>query len=91
MNTPGSVIYGWGALIAAAGVAFYYARKDIEARRRTQPVNWNATGLTWEDKVKQQEAEAKAGQADVNKVRPIGGSTESLHNKGRAEGPPDGP
>ncbi|KAJ1963978.1 hypothetical protein H4R35_007189 [Dimargaris xerosporica] len=68
MNRPSSVAYGWGALIVAAGVAFYYARKDIDARRRSMPVDWNATDETLEDKIKRKEAELNAKAQEVGKT-----------------------
>ncbi|WVN88261.1 uncharacterized protein L203_103462 [Cryptococcus depauperatus CBS 7841] len=34
MNTAGSVVYSWGVLVVAAGVSFYYAKKQIDGRRR---------------------------------------------------------
>ncbi|EPT00580.1 hypothetical protein FOMPIDRAFT_1162940 [Fomitopsis schrenkii] len=36
MNTPQSQLLGWGSLIAAAGVSYYYARQSINERRKTQ-------------------------------------------------------
>ncbi|KNE69841.1 hypothetical protein AMAG_20058 [Allomyces macrogynus ATCC 38327] len=76
MNTPGSVAYGWGVLIVAAGVAYHFAKKDIDAKRREQA----ALGIrpehamTWEERVKmeemkqrqlqQQQQQAASGAAD---------------------------
>ncbi|KAG0140586.1 hypothetical protein CROQUDRAFT_674552 [Cronartium quercuum f. sp. fusiforme G11] len=34
MNTPGSMALGWGLLIVAGGGGLYYAKKDINQRRR---------------------------------------------------------
>jgi len=36
MNTPKTMMLGWGSLIAAAGVSYYFARKEIDARRKMQ-------------------------------------------------------
>ncbi|KAG8955110.1 hypothetical protein FRC04_009567 [Tulasnella sp. 424] len=36
MNTPQSMMIGWASLIAAAGVSYYYARQEIDARRKLQ-------------------------------------------------------
>ncbi|RIA93679.1 hypothetical protein C1645_761853 [Glomus cerebriforme] len=57
MNTPGSMILGWVALIVAGGGAFYYAKKDIDARRRAQEIAKTrpAEKLEWWQKVEQDE------------------------------------
>ncbi|EGG09101.1 uncharacterized protein MELLADRAFT_104391 [Melampsora larici-populina 98AG31] len=36
MNTPGSMALGWGLLIVAGGGGLYFAKKDINQRRREQ-------------------------------------------------------
>jgi Domain of unknown function (DUF4748) len=36
MNSARSVWAGWGTLMAAGAVAYYYAKKDINAHRREQ-------------------------------------------------------
>ncbi|GAA95465.1 uncharacterized protein L969DRAFT_85142 [Mixia osmundae IAM 14324] len=36
MNTPQSMMLGWGSLCVAAGVAYYWAKGDINERRREQ-------------------------------------------------------
>ncbi|KLO14395.1 hypothetical protein SCHPADRAFT_316233 [Schizopora paradoxa] len=36
MNNPKSMLLGWGSLVAAAGVGYYFARQDINERRRQQ-------------------------------------------------------
>lgn len=33
MNTPYSMALGWGTLLLAGGVSYYYAKKDINDRR----------------------------------------------------------
>lgn len=33
MNTPNSMALGWGSLLFAGGIAYYYAKKDINDRR----------------------------------------------------------
>ncbi|RSH87352.1 hypothetical protein EHS25_003261 [Saitozyma podzolica] len=64
MNTAGSVAYGWGALIVAAGVSFYYAKKEIDARRRDQQLRGArpTEKLSWQEKVAKYEQPATAGQ-----------------------------
>ncbi|KAI9175938.1 hypothetical protein H9P43_006302 [Blastocladiella emersonii ATCC 22665] len=57
MNTPGSVAYGWGALIIAGAVAYNMAKKDIDAQRREQaqlgvrPIE----ELSWQDRIRRDE------------------------------------
>ncbi|KZT60951.1 hypothetical protein CALCODRAFT_480340 [Calocera cornea HHB12733] len=34
MNTPQSMMIGWAALLIAGGGAFYYAKTEIDARRK---------------------------------------------------------
>ncbi|KNE71126.1 hypothetical protein AMAG_15795 [Allomyces macrogynus ATCC 38327] len=64
MNTPSSVAYGWGVLIVAAGVAYHFAKKDIDAKRREQA----ALGIrpehamTWEERVKMEEMKQRQQQ-----------------------------
>lgn len=36
MNTPGSMALGWGLLLVAGGGGLYFAKKDINQRRREQ-------------------------------------------------------
>lgn len=66
MNTLGSVAYGWGALCLAAGVGFYFAKKEIDQRRRDQQHRGERPTeiLSWQERVARQEALAKgaAGQ-----------------------------
>ncbi|WVR07030.1 hypothetical protein IAU60_004069 [Kwoniella sp. DSM 27419] len=75
MNTAGSVAYGWGVLIVAAGVSFYYAKKEIDVRRKDATFRGqrNMEKLTWEERINQttgdkafkpaQEAAPKPGQS----------------------------
>jgi len=55
MNTPKSMALGWGGLIAAAGVGYYYARKDINERRRKQAALGTrpTEKLDWQARVEQ--------------------------------------
>ncbi|WRT66344.1 uncharacterized protein IL334_003299 [Kwoniella shivajii] len=57
MNTAGSVAYGWGALIVAAGVSYYYAKKDIDAKRKDATARGNRPleKLTWEEKINREQ------------------------------------
>jgi len=36
MNTPQSMAIGWGALLIAGAGSFYFAKKEIDERRRQQ-------------------------------------------------------
>ncbi|KAI0074469.1 hypothetical protein K474DRAFT_1665387 [Panus rudis PR-1116 ss-1] len=36
MNNPKSTLLGWGSLILAAGVSYYWAKQGINERRREQ-------------------------------------------------------
>lgn len=36
MNNPRSVAVGWVSLLVAGGISFYYAKKEIDQRRRSQ-------------------------------------------------------
>ncbi|WWC89377.1 uncharacterized protein L201_004300 [Kwoniella dendrophila CBS 6074] len=68
MNTAGSVAYGWGALIVAAGVSFYYAKKEIDARRKDATLRGNRPleKLTWEEKIAQQ---TTLGDKNLNPIQ----------------------
>ncbi|KDQ06906.1 hypothetical protein BOTBODRAFT_233115 [Botryobasidium botryosum FD-172 SS1] len=39
MNTPQSMMIGWGSLLFAGGISYYYAKKEIDARRRAQQLS----------------------------------------------------
>ncbi|KAK8864386.1 hypothetical protein IAR55_001634 [Kwoniella newhampshirensis] len=64
MNTAGSVAYGWGALIVAAGVSFYYAKIEIDGRRKEAQLKGTRSmeKLDWEQRI------AKAQQEAATKV-----------------------
>ncbi|WWC70258.1 uncharacterized protein I206_104208 [Kwoniella pini CBS 10737] len=68
MNTAGSVAYGWGVLIVAAGVSFYYAKKEIDARRKDATLRGNRPleKLSWEEKIAQQ---ASLGDKNLKPVQ----------------------
>ncbi|KAI0729806.1 hypothetical protein C8Q72DRAFT_288780 [Fomitopsis betulina] len=57
MNTPRSQLLGWGSLIAAAGVSYYYARQGINERRKTQEVAGARPSekLDWRARIAQQQ------------------------------------
>ncbi|GBC04605.1 hypothetical protein RclHR1_05770013 [Rhizophagus clarus] len=79
MNTPGSMILGWAALIVAGGGAFYYAKKDIDARRRAQEIAKTRPieKLEWWQKVEREE------DSKSNAINTSESSTSSLPNTGQ--------
>ncbi|KAI0792438.1 hypothetical protein C8Q75DRAFT_731664 [Abortiporus biennis] len=85
MNTVKSTVLGWGSLIAAAGFSFYFAKKNIDERRRQQ----YATGtrptekLDWRAKVEKEEAALKATTTTATTVP----STSSTSNNNVAVTP----
>ncbi|KAG5518558.1 hypothetical protein PMAC_002954 [Pneumocystis sp. 'macacae'] len=54
MNKPWSMALGWASLIATAGIGYYFAKKDINARRREKMARGNIIQdkLDWKEKVK---------------------------------------
>ncbi|RGB32693.1 hypothetical protein C1646_706153 [Rhizophagus diaphanus] len=81
MNTPGSMILGWVALIVAGGGAFYYAKKDIDARRRAQEIAKTrpTEKLEWWQKVEQDEK----SKSNVTNATSESSTTSSLPNTGQ--------
>ncbi|KAI0631171.1 hypothetical protein C8Q77DRAFT_1131784 [Trametes polyzona] len=59
MNTPKTMLLGWGSLIAAAGVSYYYARKSINQRRAAQEALGQRPSekLDWRSRIEQEEKE----------------------------------
>ncbi|KZT23737.1 hypothetical protein NEOLEDRAFT_1179949 [Neolentinus lepideus HHB14362 ss-1] len=62
MNSPQSMAVGWGSLVLAAGVSFYYAKKNIDERRREQAAEGArpTEKLDWQQRIALQEQEQKA-------------------------------
>ncbi|WWD17317.1 hypothetical protein CI109_101757 [Kwoniella shandongensis] len=83
MNTAGSVAYGWGALIVAAGISFYYAKQEIDARRKDAQIKGTRSleKLDWEQRIAraQQEAATKVDKSNTPSIptsfKPSGGGT----------------
>ncbi|WVQ72402.1 hypothetical protein IAR50_001954 [Cryptococcus sp. DSM 104548] len=78
MNTAGSVAYGWGVLVVAAGVSFYWAKKEIDGRRRDAQLKGTRSleKLTWEERIAKDEA-GKSKVVDALKGtndKPAGGA-----------------
>ncbi|WVQ82347.1 hypothetical protein IAT38_004475 [Cryptococcus sp. DSM 104549] len=65
MNTIGSVAYGWGALIVAAGVSYVWAKKEIDGRRKDAQLKGTRSleKLTWEERIAREQAAAKPGSS----------------------------
>ncbi|KAJ1968768.1 hypothetical protein IWQ62_001038 [Dispira parvispora] len=47
--------------------AFYYARRDIDARRRAMPVDWNDVNVDWEEQVRREEKAMKDSKKPASK------------------------
>ncbi|KAI0760330.1 hypothetical protein C8Q74DRAFT_1295529 [Fomes fomentarius] len=62
MNTPQTMLLGWGSLIVAAGVSFYYAKQTIIERRALQEARGQRPSekLDWRSRIERQE-QAAAG------------------------------
>ncbi|KLT43027.1 hypothetical protein CC85DRAFT_327725 [Cutaneotrichosporon oleaginosum] len=72
MNTPRSVAYGWGALIVATGIGYWYA-KGVNERRwndqrarglRANPTDWKEKVAAEEAAAANPDAPAEAGEAE---------------------------
>ncbi|KAI0064376.1 hypothetical protein BV25DRAFT_1823363 [Artomyces pyxidatus] len=59
MNTVKSMVVGWVSLISVAGVSFYYAKKNINERRKHQELLGArpSAKLDWKERVAQEEAQ----------------------------------
>ncbi|PAV16291.1 hypothetical protein PNOK_0791100 [Pyrrhoderma noxium] len=52
MNDPRSMMIGWGALLFAAGSGYYFARKDLNERKREQmKQGLRGPPMDWREKV----------------------------------------
>ncbi|RXK38294.1 hypothetical protein M231_04467 [Tremella mesenterica] len=68
MNTVKSVIYGWGVLIVAGAGAYYYAKKDIDARRQDQKYRGARPmdKLSWQERIEQSPSEPILSRAGTS-------------------------
>ncbi|KAI0828593.1 hypothetical protein BC628DRAFT_1363410 [Trametes gibbosa] len=66
MNTPQTMLLGWGSLIVAAGASYYYARKSINERRVIQEARGQRPSekLDWRSRIEQDEKQ-KVGLASA--------------------------
>ncbi|OBZ67331.1 hypothetical protein A0H81_12704 [Grifola frondosa] len=67
---------GWGTLIVAAGVSYYYARKDINERRQLQEAAGSrpADKLDWRSKI-ERENKPKPNANQSPSLAPIPGAS----------------
>ncbi|KAH9810825.1 hypothetical protein DFH28DRAFT_901847 [Melampsora americana] len=65
MNTPGSMALGWGLLIVAGGGGLYFAKKDINQRRREQArIGMRSDDkLEWHQRLDEKTPASKPGEA----------------------------
>ncbi|KAM5531600.1 hypothetical protein V8D89_014715 [Ganoderma adspersum] len=65
MNTPQTMMLGWGSLVVAAGVSFYFAKKTIIERRQMQEVAGQRPSekLDWRARIDQQEKKTSSAQS----------------------------
>ncbi|OSX61017.1 hypothetical protein POSPLADRAFT_1057960 [Postia placenta MAD-698-R-SB12] len=61
MNTPQTMALGWGSLIVAAGVSYYFARQNINERRKLQEDAGQRPSekLDWRARIAQEEKQAE--------------------------------
>ncbi|RPD75612.1 hypothetical protein L226DRAFT_560122 [Lentinus tigrinus ALCF2SS1-7] len=77
---------GWGSLVVAAGVSFYYAKKTINERRAVQESMGQRPSekLDWRSRIEQQEKQTAAAQSSTSAPfpRPVAaGPAECLHSR----------
>ncbi|KAI0716667.1 hypothetical protein C8Q76DRAFT_725144 [Earliella scabrosa] len=77
MNTPQTMMLGWGSLIVAAGVSYYYARQSINERRALQEARGQRPSekLDWRSRIEQQEKQGVAGAGDASQSTQSGSSS----------------
>ncbi|TFY66539.1 hypothetical protein EVG20_g4542 [Dentipellis fragilis] len=78
MNTPKTLALGWGSLIAVAGVSFYYAKKNINERRKLQAMQGSrpTEKLDWKDRIAQVPEESSQSDFTVNAAIPSEARTD---------------
>lgn len=73
MNDPRSMMIGWGALLFAAGSGYYFARKDLNERKKEQmKQGLRGPPMDWREKVERDIANSGSGSpsTDVNRNQP---------------------
>ncbi|KAI8055268.1 hypothetical protein BDF22DRAFT_676326 [Syncephalis plumigaleata] len=78
MNNPSSVLYGWLVLIAAGGGAYYFAKKDINARWREFAANNKrpTEKLDWQERVRREEERMKAETPSKEETTRVHGNND---------------
>ena len=78
MNTPYSMALGWGSLLLAGGVAYFYAKRDINDRRdREHRKRLGNTTSFVKDKT-----EGESGGEEVPRYRLAKGSATQGRDRG---------
>ncbi|KAL5522562.1 hypothetical protein ACEPAG_8579 [Sanghuangporus baumii] len=73
MNDPRSMMIGWSALLFAAGTGYYFARKDLNERRKEQAKKGlRGPALDWREKIEQ---DAQRGGAAASETTTGAGKT----------------
>ncbi|KAI0087357.1 hypothetical protein BDY19DRAFT_955316 [Irpex rosettiformis] len=70
MNNPKSTVLGWGSLIAAAGVSYYFAKKSINERRAEQDAKGTRPKekLDWKQKIEKDSQAQTSGETSKEKT-----------------------
>ncbi|KAI0356030.1 hypothetical protein OH77DRAFT_283930 [Trametes cingulata] len=87
MNTPQSMLLGWGSLIVAAGASYWYARKSINARRAMQEAQGQRPSekLDWRSKIELEEKHKSSGSAPA--PAPPSASSTAVDARSSERGP----
>ncbi|KAL5499173.1 hypothetical protein ACEPAH_1691 [Sanghuangporus vaninii] len=100
MNDPRSMMIGWSALLLAAGTGYYFARKDLNERRKEQ-VKKNPRGPArdWREKIDKDaqagggaasETTAGAGQTATSPTPASASTSATLNSPPNPKAPPEG-
>ncbi|EJC97784.1 uncharacterized protein FOMMEDRAFT_162603 [Fomitiporia mediterranea MF3/22] len=66
---------GWGALLFAAGSGYYFARKDLNERRREQArQGLRGPAMDWREKIEQNSDALQSASGTKNSATPSSGS-----------------
>ncbi|KAL5523194.1 hypothetical protein ACEPAF_1461 [Sanghuangporus sanghuang] len=75
MNDPRSMMIGWSALLLAAGTGYYFARKDLNERRKEQvKKGLRGPARDWREKI-DQDAQAAGGGGAASETTTGAGKT----------------
>ncbi|GJE94858.1 hypothetical protein PsYK624_110340 [Phanerochaete sordida] len=97
MNNPKSTALGWGSLVAAAGISYYFAKKGINERREQQAKEGTrpTEKLDWRQRIEApspQDAPDVAGAgASTASQSTVGAKIDSSGGAAGAAGDPRGP